>query len=115
MGSKLIIPVTAGRSDSETAAYSKHPTHYKVRKGDTLASVADDFDVPVEKLRKWNHLRGSALTVGRTLVIYKPLTGDTPEVAYSRGLGHEIQDRVSQQEEQRQDLNPCQVPQGEEG
>ena len=46
----------------EPGAYSKHPTHYKVRKGDTVASVADDFEVPVEKLRKWNHLRGSALT-----------------------------------------------------
>ena len=72
VGAKLIIPVTAGRSEGEAAAYSKHPTRYKVRKGDTLTSVADDFDVPVEKLRKWNHLRGSALTPGRTLVIYKP-------------------------------------------
>ncbi len=88
VGSKLIIPVTAGRSDSgATAAYSKHPTHYKVRKGDDLASVADDFDVPVEKLRKWNHLRGSALTPGKTLVIYKPVAGDTSEVASDEGSG----------------------------
>ncbi len=35
--------------------------------------MADDFEVPVDKLRKWNHLRGSALTPGRTLIIYKPL------------------------------------------
>ncbi len=86
VGSKLIIPVSAGRSEGEAAAYSKHPTRYKVRKGDTLASVADDFDVPVEKLRKWNHLRGSALTPGRTLVIYKPV-GDTTEVAADEGSG----------------------------
>ncbi len=86
VGAKLIIPVSAGRSEGEAAAYSKHPTHYKVRKGDTLASVADDFDVPVEKLRKWNHLRGSALTPGRTLVIYKPV-GDTTEVAADEGSG----------------------------
>jgi membrane-bound lytic murein transglycosylase D len=85
VGSKLIIPVTAGRSDVDGTAYSKHPTHYKVRKGDTLASVADDFDVPVEKLRKWNHLRGSALTPGRQLVIYKPLAGDATEVASDEG------------------------------
>ena len=43
----------------------KHATHYKVRKGDTVASVADDFEVPVEKLRKWNHLKGSELTPGQ--------------------------------------------------
>lgn len=87
VGSKLIIPVTGGRSEGDATAYSKHPTRYKVRKGDTLSSVADDFDVPAEKLRKWNHLRGSALTVGRTLVIYKPVAGDTTEAASDEGSG----------------------------
>ncbi len=81
VGAKLIIPVTPGRSDAGGIAFSKHPTHYKVRTGDTLYSIADDFEVPVEKLRKWNHLRGSKVAVGRTLVIYKPLSGDTEEVA----------------------------------
>src|SRR5271166_1139496 len=66
IGSKLIIPIAPGRQAAETAAYSHHPTHYKVRKGDTVDSVADDFEVPVEKLRKWNHLRGNALVTGRT-------------------------------------------------
>ena len=69
-GTKLIIPVAPGHT--QTVAFSHHPTHYKVRKGDTVASVADDFEVPVDKLRHWNHLHGSALTPGRTLVIYKP-------------------------------------------
>jgi membrane-bound lytic murein transglycosylase D len=73
VGSQLIIPVAPGHSDLQSQAFSKHPTRYKVRKGDTLDSVADDFEVPVDKLRKWNHLRGSALTPGRTLVIYKPV------------------------------------------
>jgi membrane-bound lytic murein transglycosylase D len=87
VGSKLIIPVSAGRSEGEATAYSKHPSHYKVRKGDTLASVADDFDVPVEKLRKWNHLRGSALTPGHSLVIYKPVAGDATAEASDEGPG----------------------------
>jgi len=81
VGARLIIPFTPGRSEGEGTAYSKHPTHYRVRKGDTLYSVADDFGVPVEKLRKWNHLRGSALTPGRTLVIYKPVVGNGTELA----------------------------------
>ena len=85
VGAKLIIPLTPGRSDGATTAFSKHPTRYKVRKGDTLYSVADDFEVPVEKLRKWNHLRGSALTPGRTLVIYKPLPGEGTELASEDG------------------------------
>jgi membrane-bound lytic murein transglycosylase D len=79
-GSKLIIPIAPTRQGAQTAAYSKHPTRYKVRKGDTVASVADDFEVPVDKLRKWNHLRGSGeLVPGRTLVIYKPVSSDSAE------------------------------------
>jgi membrane-bound lytic murein transglycosylase D len=78
---KLIIPVTAANSryaDGAPVAYSKKGFHYHTRKGDTLLSVADDFGVPAEQLRKWNHLRGNDLRKGRTLVIYKPVD---PELA----------------------------------
>jgi membrane-bound lytic murein transglycosylase D len=80
-GSKLIIPAAPGRRawDSESLAFSKRPTRYKVRKGDTVLSVADDFGVPVERLRKWNRLKGNQLRAGRTLVIYRPLAA--PEMA----------------------------------
>jgi membrane-bound lytic murein transglycosylase D len=80
--SKLIIPVTAGGrklgDDSETLAFSKHATRYKVRKGDTVLSVADDFSVPVERLRKWNHISGNQLKAGRTILIYKPVAAAEP-------------------------------------
>ena len=73
-GAKLIIPATgpvpvAGKG----LAYSRHPTRYRVRRGDTILSVADDFSVPPEKLRGWNRLKGNQLRAGRLLVIYKPL------------------------------------------
>ncbi len=48
-GTKLIIPIAPGHT--QTATFSKRATHYKVRKGDTVASVADDFEVPADKLR----------------------------------------------------------------
>lgn len=81
VGSKLIIPIAPGKA-SNTVAYSRKATHYTVRKGDTLGSIADDFEVPVDKLRKWNRLRGSTVAVGHTLTIYKPLgEGSGPEVA----------------------------------
>lgn len=85
IGAKLIIPIAPGRQAGNSTAYASRATRYKVRKGDTQYSVADDFEVPVEKLRKWNHLRGTTLTPGRTLVIYKP-TGDSDalEVASSK-------------------------------
>ena len=80
VGSKLIIPIAPSKADA--VAYSRKATHYTVRKGDTLGSVADDFQVPIDKLRKWNRLRGNTVAVGRTLIIYKPLgEGSGPEVA----------------------------------
>jgi membrane-bound lytic murein transglycosylase D len=81
VGAKLIIPIAPGRQTGESVSYSRKATHYKVRKGDTLNSVADDFQVPADNLKKWNHLRGTALVPGRTLVVYKPTTAGGPEVA----------------------------------
>jgi membrane-bound lytic murein transglycosylase D len=80
-GTKLIIPISPTHHETSTIAYSRRATHYKVRKGDSVASVADDFEVSVEKLRKWNHLKGGQLTPGRTLVIYKPLSPDSAEAS----------------------------------
>ena len=83
VGSKLIIPIAPGRQTAETVTYSHRATHYKVRKGDTLYSVADDFEVSSDKLRKWNHLRGTTLAPGRVLLIYKPVDSASPEVTSS--------------------------------
>jgi len=73
--SKLILPMAPGRSldDPEHMAFSKRPTRYRVRKGDTVLSVADDFGVPPSRLRKWNRLKGNELRKGRVLVIYRPV------------------------------------------
>ena len=78
---RLIIPVSPRHSsDAEGLAFSKKPTIYKVRKGDTVLSVADDFSVPVERLRRWNRLKGNTLKAGRTLRIYRPVAGrEAPE------------------------------------
>lgn len=80
--SKIIIPITAGRAaDARTVAYSRKPTRYKVRRGDTVASVADDFGVPADRLRRWNRLKGDRLTSGRMLVIYRPvMASDNPVI-----------------------------------
>jgi membrane-bound lytic murein transglycosylase D len=73
---KLIIPVTAVRrapGESDLVTYSQRPVMHTARKGETALSVADDYAVPVEMVRKWNHLRGNQLRVGQTLRIYKPV------------------------------------------
>jgi membrane-bound lytic murein transglycosylase D len=69
--SKLIIPVSAAANGR--ISYSRHPSRYRVHSGDTVLSVAEDFGVPPERLRRWNHLKGNSLRRGRVLVVYKPL------------------------------------------
>ncbi|MGE5206140.1 MAG: LysM peptidoglycan-binding domain-containing protein [Chlamydiota bacterium] len=80
-GAKLIIPVAAGRY-VETIAYSRRLTRYRVRRGDTLTSVAEDFGVPVSQLRRWNPraARGK-LRAGTVLYLHRPLAPGERQVA----------------------------------
>lgn len=86
---KLIIPVAAGKyfpGGIGAMHFSTRPTRYKVRKGDTVTSIADDFGVPADKLRKWNRLKGNKLRAGRTVVIYRPVAQAEPTSAkYGKG------------------------------
>lgn len=82
---KLVIPMSGPVPNERTLAYSKRPTRYKVRKGDTVLSVADDFGVPPEQLRRWNRLKGNQLRRGRLLVIYKPVAHGKVEQVAARG------------------------------
>ncbi|HTA22233.1 MAG TPA: transglycosylase SLT domain-containing protein [Terriglobales bacterium] len=74
--SKLIIPVAPGKhpSNEGEAAYARHVTRYKVRKGDTVESVADNFGVPPAMVRRWNHLKGDSLGGRRVLYVRLPVT-----------------------------------------
>jgi membrane-bound lytic murein transglycosylase D len=43
---------------------------YKVRKGETLASIARKYDCSSSEIKKWNKLRRSSVSRGQTLKIY---------------------------------------------
>ena len=72
--SRLVIPVSGRVSANGSTAYAKKPKRYKVRRGDTLESIADDFGVPVERIKRWNRMKTNSLRAGRTLVIYPPVS-----------------------------------------
>src|SRR5579872_1822460 len=74
--SKLIIPVAPGKhsSDEDAVSYARHLTVYKVRKGDTVQSVAANFAVSVTMVRRWNHLKGESVGGRRVLYIHLPVT-----------------------------------------
>jgi membrane-bound lytic murein transglycosylase D len=43
---------------------------YKVQKGDLLATIANEYDVTVKQLKKWNRLKSSKVKKGQKLKIY---------------------------------------------
>src|SRR5689334_8790718 len=71
-GTKLIIPATQPSSETKRLLVS-----YRVRRGDTLAGIADRFSVNPEDVRKWNRLRSNHVSRGMVLRIYT--IGGAPE------------------------------------
>jgi membrane-bound lytic murein transglycosylase D len=72
LGAKLIIP--AARPVEETKS---RLVRYRVRKGDTLGGIADQFSVTSEQIQKWNALKGPRVGRGMILRIYT--VGGMPE------------------------------------
>lgn len=64
-GQKLIIPAAA-----RTEASSGKLIRYRVRRTDTIATIADEFDVTTAELRKWNHIKSDHVVRGTSLRIY---------------------------------------------
>jgi membrane-bound lytic murein transglycosylase D len=76
VNTKLIIPATAQAQPTLGAL-----VRYRARHGDTVESVADQFNVTVAELKKWNGMRGNHLVAGMRLRIYPGVTGPGPGVA----------------------------------
>ena len=71
--SALVIPQSVVVvSPATNLAMQTRTASYRVRRGDTLVNIADQFDVSVDALQRWNHLRTRVVTVGRTLYVSEP-------------------------------------------
>ena len=68
------VPVTVARASAASC-----PNPYMVRKGDTLAKIAQRCGVSVASIKKLNGLGGNTIRVGQTLVL-RTSPGSTPSV-----------------------------------
>lgn len=78
-GQRLVIrPAQQGRPESRLAdarkvqsskSMASGTTRYTVRRGDTLYSIADRFNVSVSELKTWNKLSSSGVQAGKRLTI----------------------------------------------
>jgi len=64
-GEKLIIPASAPAASEQGKL-----TRYRVRRGDTLHTIAEQFSVTPAELRQWNGLRSDHVTRGASLRVY---------------------------------------------
>jgi membrane-bound lytic murein transglycosylase D len=64
--------------------------HYRVQRGDTLAGIAERFDVTVDELKRWNHIPGGRVSRGLRLKIYagSQSAGPAPARGKSAQAGH---------------------------
>jgi membrane-bound lytic murein transglycosylase D len=79
--SKLIIPIAPGKhaAGEDLQTYSRRATPYRVRKGDTVTTVAETFAVPEKMIRRWNRLKGDSLRGRRVIYVHLPLSPGTAE------------------------------------
>ena len=76
-GQQLVIPraptalltAMAERPAVEPAASDSAKTTYRVRRGDTLYSIARSFNTTVASLRSWNKIRGDRIVPGDLLTV----------------------------------------------
>ena len=84
---KVIIPVTPSKHVIDTATYARRITRYKVRKGDTVQTVAENFGVSAQMVRRWNGLRGDSLHGRTVLALHLPVS-PSGELASGSPGGH---------------------------
>ena len=80
---KLIIPVAPGKhpASEDGATYARRVVRYKIRKADTVQTVANNFGVPAAMVKRWNHLKGDSLRGRRVLYIHLPVAPNAAEEA----------------------------------
>src|SRR5438477_9635530 len=75
--SRLIIPLSANSKIEDGSVYARRATRYRVRRGDTVETVADNFGVSTGMVRRWNHLRSNSLSGRRVVYVHLPVAPGT--------------------------------------
>lgn len=72
---------TLSKSTVQTVTEKPVVVWHKVKRGETLNSIADKYYVTVEDIRKWNYLRSYTAPLGRNLKVIKgkaPIVSEEP-------------------------------------
>ena len=67
-----VLTVSASSKEVKKTEKKETPKTYKVKKGDTLQTIADEFDVTIKELKKWNELDNDTIVIGQILKVTAP-------------------------------------------
>ncbi len=71
---RTMLASGAPREEAEAPTPRFRRVEHRVRRGETVATVAERFEVSVAQVRRWNGLRkGAALKPGRHVVVFRPV------------------------------------------
>jgi membrane-bound lytic murein transglycosylase D len=89
-GAKVVIPVAAGKHPpSDNATYARRITRYRVHKGDTVETVAENFGVSAQMIRRWNGLHnGDSLRGRKVLALHLPVSPSGEASSASKSATH---------------------------
>ena len=109
---KLIIPIAPGKHafSEDAATYSRHAMAYRIKKGDTVISVAQNFGVPPQMVRRWNRIKGDSLRGRRVVYVHLPVS---PSVAATRQVAAKSKRQKSRNTIAQKQLVHHKVKQGE--
>ena len=62
----------------------KTPSYHRVRRGETLNDIADDYSINVQDLRVWNHLHSNKAAVGQKLRLSEPTDQPRERISFKR-------------------------------
>jgi membrane-bound lytic murein transglycosylase D len=71
-----------GEAEEPEAETTETRIVYRVRRGDTLAEIAQKYSVSVSDLKEWNNLRGSRIYSGQKLYLYSSSVRQPEKVVY---------------------------------
>jgi peptidoglycan lytic transglycosylase D len=89
-------------ADENEKEANLHRFRYKVRRGDSLLSIAEKFDLEVSMIKKWNRQKGKKILAGGTLILYVSKSEGDREGKKNNGKpGRVVQRKLKAQKENR--------------
>ncbi|MCX7982261.1 MAG: LysM peptidoglycan-binding domain-containing protein [Syntrophales bacterium] len=77
VGERILVPVTKTTYAQKQPVKSQEVDTYKVKKGDTLLSIAQKYNVPAGEIKRINNLKTNNLVVGQVIKLKDTSTAST--------------------------------------